>query len=87
MSEFGLTSEQLEKLPTPRLLNYYKSKRGLRYLFMCDCWGEKQFSSLEDEEYSKLAIEYVDNIKAILDTREHLERKWRRIVYVLLGGV
>lgn len=79
-----LSKKELEKLPTPRLLKYFRIKRGLRYLFMCDCWGEKQFSCEEDERKSEEAIKYVAMVKSILDKREHLEEKWfefRRIIY------
>ena len=55
-----LTDEQLESLPTPRLLKLYKAKRVF------------PSPSRDSEDYMSEAKEYAERIKAILDTREHV---------------
>ncbi len=66
IQEFNLLSlEQCEKLPTHRLLAYYKSRRYLR-----DVGGE--YYGDWDEPLNKEANEYMDAIKKILDSREHI---------------
>ena len=69
----GLISiEACKKLSTPRLLAYYKKKRGMRYIGMCDC-GCNSIPE-ENEERNRQANEYMDAIKEILDKREHVEK-------------
>ena len=67
-----LTLEQCEKLPTPRLLAYYKKHRWLGGVGQCDCCGE--LLTKEDQEINDVANAYRDAIKVILDRREHVER-------------
>jgi hypothetical protein len=57
----GLTREQVLALPTHRLLNVYKGIRG---------YTNHDFRT-GDMELLRLR----DDIKAELDTREHIERK------------
>lgn len=66
----ALTWEQLEKLPTPRLLAYYKKYRGWRWFGVCGCCGE--ILDTDDVHHNFVANEYLDGIKSILDKREHV---------------
>ena len=75
-----LTDGQLAKLPTHRLLNLYRKRyKSLRHLGAAvtdyGSWPE-HLEDMEDpevEQYWKLDA-YVKRIKAVLDTREHVER-------------
>ena len=55
-----LTEDQLNKLSTSRLLSLYKSRR---------IFPQVEYGDLDYDEYH----EYVDLIKAILGSREHVE--------------
>lgn len=68
----NLTLEQCESLPTPRLLAYYKSRKWMGGIGQCECCGE--ILDKEDEIRNREANEYLNQIKAILDTREHVKR-------------
>jgi len=66
----ALSLDELGKLPTHRLLAYYKKHRSLRLRGQCECCGECLTS--RDGTLNMLANEYMDHIKEILDTREHV---------------
>lgn len=73
-----LTIEEANRLSTKRLLTYYK-KYGHNWSskFVCDCCGEFLWEiyvehEQDKEEYSKLE-KYWNDIKNILDTREHVK--------------
>lgn len=65
-----LTLEELEKLPTPRLLALYKKWRAGAYRAWA-FWGNK---TIPPHTYENRVVEYVLLIKSILDTREHIEK-------------
>lgn len=66
----ALSMEQLKKLPTPRLLSYYKKYRYLGWFYQCGCCGE--MLTKKDALLNGIANEYLDAIKVLLDTREHV---------------
>ena len=68
----ALTLEEIERLPTPRILAYRKKYRWLSSIGRCGCCGEILYKS--DVERNRVAVEYMDAIKAILDTREHVDK-------------
>jgi hypothetical protein len=57
------TREELEKLTTPRLLSYLKSKR------------EQWVSKFTDDVYTDITNEHLNMVREILSTREHIEKK------------
>ena len=79
--------EEIRKMADARLLAYYKvaRKRTFRYIdgFFCGCCGMLNCETMgaKDEEINRdyqliaEAREYVEIIKAELDTREHVKRK------------
>ena len=69
--EKALTLEQCEKLPTPRLLAYYKKHRWLENYGRCDCCGE--FLDEDDAKQNKVTQTYHSAIQNILNTREHVK--------------
>ena len=64
--------EVLEKLPTKRLLAYYKSRRK-RVLGSCEfgweCYG---YIDLRDDEVEPW-LKHIDDVKSMLDKREHIK--------------
>ncbi len=68
----ALSMEQLKKLPTPRLLAYYKRYRHLGWSYSCWCCDE--LLTKKDRLLNSIANEYLDAIKALLDTREHVSK-------------
>lgn len=64
-----LTSEQIKNLSTDRLLNIYRNERFIY-------WFYNPYDDIDDweEEYEK-HLKYVNELKAELDTREHVPRK------------
>ena len=62
----ALSLDQCSALPTKRLLAYYKKYRIMR-TYGSYCWDEA------DRVTHRICNEYMDCIKAILDTREHVE--------------
>lgn len=65
-----LTIEQFSKLPTKRMLTYYKKARSMDGWGVCQCCGE----SLSDTD-SKLrssVLEYRKQMKKLLDSRENV---------------
>ncbi len=67
-----LSLEQCNKLTTPRLLAYFKSKRYLMRIRRCHCCGE--LLTKEDQKVNNLACEYLQHIKELLDSREHINK-------------
>lgn len=65
-----LKQHQLERLPTKRLLTYYKKHRGYRHTGKCDCCGECNTKKERIGNY--LCNRYLNMIKSILNTREHV---------------
>ena len=66
----ALTIEQCEKLPTKRLLTYYKKHRSQLFQSMydnCVCDGNNNVC-----EVCTNIKPYFEKIKAILNTREHV---------------
>lgn len=65
-----LTLEQVEKLSTQRLLNYFRKVRQGN--FMSDYERSNEESNLKvSTEY----LDYVEKLKQILDSRPHIPRK------------
>jgi hypothetical protein len=62
---YALSLEKLHSLPTPRLLAYYKKYRWVRH-YGVEILNER------DKTVNQLANEYMDAIKEILDSREHV---------------
>ena len=67
-----LTIEACAKLPTPRLLAYYKKKRLLRQPSegWCECC-----SDYHNEADWEAGNEYMNGVKTLLDGREHVGRE------------
>lgn len=80
MAQKEITSESLGLLPlskcelltAPRLLAYYKKHRWFRWRWVCDCCGEAISES--DRMNTSVANKYLDAVKKILDTKEHVEK-------------
>ena len=66
----ALTLESCEKLQTPRLLTYYKKYRKIKHYGVCGCCFE--ILDERDVEPNRIANEYMDAIKSILDKRENV---------------
>jgi len=60
-----LTDDELNKLPTPRLLTLYKNKRT----FIEDWMGEEDIPNRLSKRLS-----YGERIKAVLNQREHVDK-------------
>jgi len=71
-SENLLTIEAADKLPTHRLLAYFKKYRTIRYIGICSCCGERYPHNEEQKEYYSDCESYVDQLKSLLDAREHV---------------
>lgn len=74
----SISVEDAEKLPTPRLLVYFKKHRGIQHMGKCDCGCGESFTEIYDldeatSEYYMDCEKYIDALKAILDKREHIE--------------
>ena len=76
-NRYLISIENLDKLPTHRLLAYFKKNRGLRYSGICPCCGERYPEDKEEKQYYDDCELYVQQIKELLNTREHVERKKR----------
>ena len=63
---------ECEKLPTPRLLKYYKTYRGWRNVGMCDCGCDCGYIYPEYAEAHGVMNEYLDAMRLILNSREHV---------------
>ena len=63
----ALTLEQCEKLPTHRLLAYYKKHKQSPIWLECDYTDKGR-------ETEVVLTDYFGSIKAILDKREHIEK-------------
>lgn len=71
MQEFNVkTTEELEKLNDKRLLSFYKSERQKVY----GKWGCFEYRTEDEEVEHTEDWVYIDSIKAILDTRGHVEK-------------
>lgn len=66
----ALTFEQCEKLTAKRLLAYYRKHRKLRHIGVCDCCGE--IIGQDNVALNDIANQYLDGVKGILDTKEHV---------------
>ena len=64
-----LTEEQLHKLPTPRLLTYYKKNWRTILATARDCPDEE----LYPWEVRAEARKYAEKVRDILNTREHVD--------------
>jgi len=62
-----LTLEELEKLPTPRLLAYFKKHRRGEYSEMIEP------GVIADEAKHEEDVKYFDGIRALLSERGHVE--------------
>lgn len=65
-----LSIEQVEKLPTPRLLSYYRKVREGSYVDAINM-NRRRGIAWTSKEY----FEYLSKVKSILDTRQHIQRK------------
>lgn len=76
------TLEELEKLNTERLLNLYKKERSRFYAsgYWCTCgcggllWDIYDKDKEMEDQYIT-HVEYLDAMKRILNTREHINIK------------
>lgn len=64
------TTEELEKMSTPRLLNYYKSIRAKTNAFT----SGKYYDDFNTEEEYENAKQYLYEVKCLLDNRENLKK-------------
>lgn len=74
----SLTKEQLENLPTKRLMNVYDLARKRAWYVPTYSCGSPSCNDYADEEYlqeKEQQEEYRLLVKSILDTREHIEDK------------
>lgn len=62
--------DSLAKLNTKRLLAYYKKHRGFRHYGKCSCCSE--IINAADKPLNEELNQYFDNIKIMLDSREHI---------------
>ena len=70
----ALSWSECKELPTPRLLAYYKKRRSLRRIgeeFLGDDWHDDEQTDLEKAK-NKLANNYMDGIKTMLNDRGHV---------------
>lgn len=78
------TISDLEKLPTRRLLSYYRSKRFyfVGPYFFCNCCDTPMWEftgeEYKKEEYQQLS-KYMNAIKEILDTRDHVVNRRKEV--------
>lgn len=63
----------LKKLPTKRLLTYYRKYRSGRNFGKCGCCGE--FRNTDNKNMNKVLNIYLNGVKSLLDNREHIECK------------
>ena len=78
------TTEELEKINTKNLLRYYKTERkrfyGRGYICSCGCGDYVWEGLLYNNYYVKIKekhdedINYLEKIKNILNTREHITK-------------
>lgn len=84
------TKEELEKINTKNLLALYKAERQRNFRFRaentCECCGElfadlyenskkQQGDYVEFRKEEKQREDYLELIKSVLNTREHVSRK------------
>jgi hypothetical protein len=73
-----LSIEELNKLSTERLLNYYRLQRRQKYGYICSCCGEFLWDLHESDKYLKkdydVLMTYLKAIKGILNKREHIQK-------------
>lgn len=74
-NHFGglLTLEQIEKLPTHRIVAYFKKKRGLEHSGKVKIAGKIMAKSKEDAIANQAAVDYFNGIRKILKGREHVD--------------
>ena len=83
------TESQLNALPTPRLLALYRAERKRHFKFddgcRCECCGDYYWLIDETDKYNQELREklhksedYVNSIKTILSTREHVKKDEKR---------
>ena len=76
-----LSKEKLEKLSTQRLLEVLKRARIFHEALYCSCcqlplWETDRFYSEKDwNDKNEIATRYLIDIKEVLSSRPHLERK------------
>lgn len=77
--------KEVDKLPTKRLLSYYKARRKDRISFVgahtCECCGETDWDLSPNNEYSKELLkdykiieQHLKEVKELLSKREHVKR-------------
>ena len=64
-----LTDKDIKRLPTKRLLTYFKKYRWLRWCAVCDVC---RVVHEDDRERHEANCKYIGKIKEELDTREHV---------------
>lgn len=85
----NLTTEQLKKLTTARLLAYFKAKRKHYYRLIgsntCDCCGERMSDLYPNDPHYKVALQeekdfekYLEEIKSVLAAREHVHKPGKK---------
>jgi hypothetical protein len=77
-----LSIEELTKLSTKRLLNYYRLQRRHKYSYICPCCDEFLWDIHESDMYLKkdydILMEYLAVIKEILNKREHVQKSHQK---------
>ena len=68
--------DKLEKLPTKRLLAYFKKHRKSEYHFVCGCCGEHLYYTEQNKIDDKMLSEYFKEVRELLNSREHV-KKWK----------
>lgn len=73
-----LSIEQLNKLSTKRLLNYYRLQRRHKYAYICSCCGEFLWdigeANMDLKREYETFMKYLGSIKEILNKREHVQK-------------
>lgn len=76
LSNYELQSlETIDRLPTKRLLTYFKKHKKKKYWFVCGCCGERLFYNEQDKKDDYLLQKYFKIVKEMLDEREHVEER------------
>lgn len=65
-----ISADKIKKLTTQRLLAYYKKYRKKRHYGTCECCGEILTKSAAEK--NALFNDHLDQVKAELDSREHV---------------
>lgn len=75
LQKYGLQEiDKLEKLPTKRLLAYFKKYRKKEFHFVCGCCGECIHYTKQNKIDDQMLSEYFKEVRDLLNSREHVEK-------------